>query len=81
MLTRTDRPRQRADRGWRQRGMAGHSRQDCRPPGRVALRDSARQLTHLGVDPGLIKDGVEAHLQVLLAEHIDLLGDGHKLVP
>src|SRR4051794_19226785 len=24
----------------------------------------------LGVDPGLIKDGVEAHLQELLAEHV-----------
>ena len=24
----------------------------------------------LGVDPGLVKDGVEAHLQELLAEHI-----------
>ncbi|HLS26704.1 MAG TPA: endonuclease NucS [Beutenbergiaceae bacterium] len=34
----------------------------------------------LGVDPGLIKDGVEAHLQALLAEQIDLLGDGHQLV-
>lgn len=34
----------------------------------------------LGVDPGLIKDGVEAHLQALLAEHIALLGEGHTLV-
>ena len=34
----------------------------------------------LGVDPGLIKDGVEAHLQVLLAEQIALLGAGHTLV-
>lgn len=34
----------------------------------------------LGVDPGLIKDGVEAHLQKLLAEQITLLGDGHTLV-
>ncbi|WP_022918250.1 endonuclease NucS [Ruania albidiflava] len=34
----------------------------------------------LGVDPGLVKDGVEAHLQKLLAEQIDLLGDGHSLV-
>ena len=34
----------------------------------------------LGVDPGLIKDGVEAHLQELLAEQIALLGDGHTLV-
>jgi RecB family endonuclease NucS len=34
----------------------------------------------LGVDPGLVKDGVEAHLQQLLAEQIDLLGEGHTLV-
>jgi len=34
----------------------------------------------LGNDPGLIKDGVEAHLQELLAEQIGLLGDGHSLV-
>ncbi|QWS33153.1 endonuclease NucS [Curtobacterium aetherium] len=34
----------------------------------------------LGVDPGLVKDGVEAHLQQLLAEQIELLGDGHTLV-
>ena len=34
----------------------------------------------LGVDPGLIKDGVEAHLQELLAEQIALLGEGHTLV-
>ncbi|MBZ2196303.1 endonuclease NucS [Occultella gossypii] len=36
--------------------------------------------TELGVDPGLVKDGVEAHLQKLLAEQITLLGDGHTLV-
>jgi RecB family endonuclease NucS len=35
---------------------------------------------HLGVDPGLQKDGVEAHLQKLLAEQITLVGDGHRLV-
>ena len=34
----------------------------------------------LGVDPGLIKDGVEAHLQELLAGQIEVLGDGHTLV-
>ncbi|MEF2976408.1 endonuclease NucS [Subtercola sp. YIM 133946] len=34
----------------------------------------------LGVDPGLVKDGVEAHLQKLLAEQIELLGEGHTLV-
>jgi len=34
----------------------------------------------LGIDPGLVKDGVEAHLQELLAEQIALLGAGHTLV-
>ncbi|WP_029088839.1 endonuclease NucS [Brevibacterium album] len=34
----------------------------------------------LGTDPGLIKDGVEAHLQELLAEHIETLGDGFTTV-
>ncbi|HAM25727.1 MAG TPA: endonuclease NucS [Microbacteriaceae bacterium] len=41
------------------------------------LHDSAHEL---GVDPGLQKDGVEAHLQKLLAEQIELVGDGHRLV-
>ena len=41
------------------------------------IHDSSHEL---GVDPGLIKDGVEAHLQELLAEQIELLGDGHTLV-
>jgi RecB family endonuclease NucS len=39
--------------------------------------DSAHEL---GVDPGLVKDGVEAHLQKLLAEHISTLGEGYRLV-
>lgn len=34
----------------------------------------------LGVDPGLVKDGVEAHLQALLAEHVHTFGDGWSLV-
>ena len=33
----------------------------------------------LGTDPGLVKDGVEAHLQELLAEQLHLLGDGWRL--
>jgi RecB family endonuclease NucS len=41
------------------------------------LHDTAHEL---GVDPGLQKDGVEAHLQKLLAEQIELLGDGYRLV-
>ena len=34
----------------------------------------------LGVDPGVIKDGVESHLQKLLAENLDTLGHGLTLV-
>ena len=41
------------------------------------LHDSAHEL---GVDPGLVKDGVEAHLQRLLAEQIETLGAGYRLV-
>ncbi|MGO3146784.1 MAG: endonuclease NucS [Leucobacter sp.] len=47
----------------------------------VSLYEVIHDSSHeLGVDPGLIKDGVEAHLQELLADQIDLLGDGHSLV-
>jgi len=41
------------------------------------LHDSSHEL---GVDPGLVKDGVEAHLQKLMAEQIEVLGAGHVLV-
>jgi RecB family endonuclease NucS len=41
------------------------------------LHDSSHEL---GIDPGLQKDGVESDLQKLLAEQIDLLGDGFNLV-
>ncbi|MGQ0773437.1 MAG: endonuclease NucS [Pseudonocardiales bacterium] len=41
------------------------------------LHDS---LHELGVDPGLVKDGVEAHLQALLAEHTATLGAGFTLI-
>ncbi len=34
----------------------------------------------LGIDPGLVKDGVESHLQELLAVQLDLLGEGWRLV-
>ncbi|MFI9270373.1 endonuclease NucS [Kitasatospora sp. NPDC052896] len=41
------------------------------------LHDSSHEL---GVDPGLIKDGVEAHLQELLADRMEVLGAGWSLV-
>ena len=34
----------------------------------------------LGTDPGLVKDGVEAHLQDLLAAQTHVLGEGWRLV-
>lgn len=41
------------------------------------LHDSAHEL---GIDPGLQKDGVEAHLQVLLAQHPHSISEGLTLV-
>ena len=41
------------------------------------VHDSSHEL---GVDPGLVKDGVEAHLQALLAENPDTFGAGWQLV-
>ncbi|MFC8451819.1 endonuclease NucS [Kitasatospora sp. NPDC057223] len=41
------------------------------------LHDSSHEL---GVDPGLIKDGVEAHLQELLADRMEVLGNGWALI-
>jgi RecB family endonuclease NucS len=41
------------------------------------LHDSSHEL---GVDPGLVKDGVEAHLQELLAEHPECFGENLTLV-
>jgi len=41
------------------------------------IHDSSHEL---GIDPGLIKDGVEADLQRLLAEQVSVVGDGLTLV-
>ena len=47
----------------------------------IELHEVQHDSAHdLGVDPGLVKDGVEAHLQELLAAQIILLGTGHTLV-
>jgi RecB family endonuclease NucS len=47
----------------------------------ITIAERLHDSTHdLGVDPGLVKDGVEAHLQELLAAHISTLGKGHRLV-
>lgn len=48
---------------------------------RIRLEEVIHDSDHeLGVDPGLQKDGVEKHLQELLAEHTTALGPGMSLV-
>jgi RecB family endonuclease NucS len=48
---------------------------------RITLEEIFHDTSHeLGIDPGLVKDGVEAHLQELLAAAPHLLGDGFALV-
>jgi RecB family endonuclease NucS len=48
---------------------------------RITLEEIFADSSHeLGVDPGLVKDGVEAHLQELLAASPELLGEGFTLV-
>src|SRR3954467_1586838 len=48
---------------------------------RILLEQVLHDASHdLGVDPGLQKDGVEKHLQELLAEHPATLSDGLTLV-
>jgi endonuclease len=47
----------------------------------ITIEEVVGELSHeLGVDPGLVKDGVEAHLQELLAAHVETFGDGYQLV-
>ena len=47
----------------------------------INIHDIHDDLSHdLGVDPGLIKDGVESDLQRLLAEQIEVLGPGFSLI-
>ncbi len=48
---------------------------------RISIAGFHHDSSHeLGMDPGLVKDGVEAHLQELLAEHIETLGAGYTLI-
>ena len=47
----------------------------------ISLAEVLHDTSHdLGTDPGLQKDGVEAHLQTLLATHPETLGTGWSLV-
>lgn len=48
---------------------------------RIHLHEVHSDSAHdLGVDPGLQKDGVEAHLQLLLATHVGVLGEDWTLI-
>jgi RecB family endonuclease NucS len=47
----------------------------------ITLEEILHDSSHdLGAEPGLVKDGVEAHLQQLVAQHIHTLGDGWTLI-
>jgi len=47
----------------------------------ITIEEITHDSTHqLGLDPGLRKDGVEARLQELLAEHVATLGEGFTLI-
>jgi RecB family endonuclease NucS len=47
----------------------------------VRIHEVVHDTSHeLGIDPGLVKDGVEADLQRLLAEQVDVIGAGLTLV-
>jgi RecB family endonuclease NucS len=48
---------------------------------RITLEEILHDSSHeLGTDPGLVKDGVEAHLQELLAGAPTVLGEGYTLI-
>jgi RecB family endonuclease NucS len=47
----------------------------------ISIEEVLSDVSHeLGADPGLQKDGVEKHLQELLADRCDVLGEGWTLV-
>lgn len=48
---------------------------------RITISEMLSDDSHeLGEDPGLVKDGVETHLQELLAEHFTTFGEGWTLI-
>jgi hypothetical protein len=66
--------RTETDTGWLVTNKAGEQLQ-------ITLYEVLHDSSHdLGIDPGLVKDGVEAHLQVLLAEQAEVLGPGWRLI-
>jgi RecB family endonuclease NucS len=47
----------------------------------ISIEEIVSDSSHeLGIDPGLVKDGVESHLQELLAAQLHVLGEGWRLV-
>ncbi len=47
----------------------------------ISVQEVLSDVSHaLGSDPGLVKDGVEKHLQELLADRCEVLGEGWTLV-
>jgi RecB family endonuclease NucS len=66
--------RERLTAVWEVKGRDGDTLQ-------ISIGEVDLDSTHeLGLDPGLQKDGVEAHLQALLAEHPETFGPGWSLV-
>jgi len=62
------------ERGWRVTNRAGEAMT-------IAIDEVLEDWRYsLGSDPGLVKDGVEKHLQALLADHCHVLGVGWSLV-
>jgi RecB family endonuclease NucS len=62
------------DGGWRVTNKVGESMT-------ITIEEILQDWRHeLGTDPGLVKDGVEKHLQALLADQCHVLGTGWSLV-
>jgi len=78
-MASTDPSQEQSERGVTQVWSVQHQKSDDHLEIEIyeVFHDTAHEL---GIDPGLIKDGVEAHLQAMLAEQIELLGAGSYLI-
>nr|WP_255719127.1 endonuclease NucS [Brachybacterium sp. ACRRE] len=75
----TDDPAPLPEEDWVQQWDVVHAKTGDRL--RVRLHEILEDTSvELGIDPGLQKDGVEAHLQALLAQNIETLGTDWSLV-
>ncbi|KUG55684.1 endonuclease [Serinicoccus chungangensis] len=78
-MAQTDPDEVEAEQGVTQVWQVSHGKRDDTL--RVKIHEVLSDTSHdLGVDPGLVKDGVEAQLQALLAEHITTLGEDWTLL-